>query len=73
MHITDATKPPYFGVRDNTGAVFNPDSCATTAVTRDAAGNLLTMTISDGTNSWKQTITRDANGDLATVSLWVRQ
>lgn len=73
MHIRDATEPPYFGVRDNTGTVFNPDSCAMTGATYDADGNLLTMTKSDGVNTWVMTYTWDANGNLATVSLWVRQ
>ncbi|MBB3772014.1 hypothetical protein FHS55_002623 [Angulomicrobium tetraedrale] len=61
------------GIVDSTGAVINPDSYATTAITRDANGNLLTQTISDGTNSWVQTITRDGDGYVATVSKWVRQ
>lgn len=60
------------GVKDSTGAIFWPDDCATSGVTRDAAGNLLTTTITDGTTSWRQTITRDAAGLLATVSRWVR-
>lgn len=61
------------GVVDSTGAVIYPDSYATSATTRDTAGNLLTMTITDGTTSWVQTITRDASGNLSAMSKWVRQ
>ncbi|GLK85673.1 hypothetical protein [Ancylobacter defluvii] len=60
-------------LKDSTGALFYPDDCAVTAVTRDASGNLLTQTISDGTTSWVQTITRDANGNMSALSKWERQ
>jgi len=64
---------PSGGVKDSTGAVIYPDSMRTSAVTRDASGNLLTMTKTDGTNTWVYTITRDANGYFASDTLWVRQ
>ena len=60
-------------IKDSTGALFYPDDCAVTAVTRDTAGNLLTTTISDGTTSWVQTITRDASGNMSALSKWERQ
>jgi hypothetical protein len=61
------------GVLDATGTIIFPESMAITAVTRDAVGNLLTMTRSDGANSWVQTITRDAGGNISTKSRWVKQ
>lgn len=61
------------GVQDSTGAWIYPDSLRTSAVTRDANRNLLTETKTDGTNTWVYTITRDANGDFASDTLWVRQ
>lgn len=62
------------GVMDNTGELIYPDSMPTTDVTRDAAGNLLTMTKSNGENTWVYTITRDANGNFASDGDgWVRQ
>lgn len=61
------------GVADSTGAIIYPDSYAISDVTRDASGNLLTETRTDGTTSWVRTITRDANGNLSTMSKWVRQ
>ncbi|MDQ0510867.1 hypothetical protein [Ancylobacter amanitiformis] len=44
-----------------------------TSYTRDANGNVLTVSKTDGINTWVQTVTRDANGNVLTVSAWVRQ
>lgn len=65
---------PYtrMAVLDSTGQVFYPDDCATSEVTRDSAGNLLSTTLTDGVTSWRQTITRDSAGNLSTSSKWVR-
>jgi len=71
--VSDTAGTARVGVLDSTGAMIFPDSYATTAVTRDASGNLLTQTVTDGADEWVQTITRDGNGNLSTVSAWVRQ
>jgi len=71
--LSDTAGASRAGVLDSTGEQFFPDSCATTGITRDVNGNVLTRTISDGSHSWVQTITRDANGSVVTVSRWVRQ
>ena len=59
------------GSVDSDGGLI-PANYAISAVTRDASGNLLTQTITDGADSWMQTITRDVDGNLATMSQWVR-
>ncbi|QIB34734.1 hypothetical protein [Ancylobacter pratisalsi] len=73
MRVSDTAGAARIGVLDDTGVMIYPDSYAVTAVTRDPAYNLLTTTISDGSTTWVQTITRDAAGNFATVSRWVRQ
>ncbi|QIB32627.1 hypothetical protein [Ancylobacter pratisalsi] len=73
MRVSDTAGSARIGVLDDTGVMIYPDSYEVTAVTRDPAGNLLTKTISDGSTTWVQTVTRDASGNFSTVSRWVRQ
>lgn len=62
-----------FGVVDSTGNIIFPDSMSQTAATYNTDNLPLTITISDGTNTWVKTFTWDTNGNSITKSKWVKQ
>lgn len=58
-------------VRDSAGDYFSPESCIS-SYAYDSSGNLITETVTDGTNSWVQTYTY-TSGQLTGISKWVKQ
>lgn len=71
--VSDTAGAARLGVLDDTGAVIYPDSLPMTGATYDVDGNPLTMTKTDGTDSWVMTFTWDGSGNLLTQSVWERQ
>lgn len=63
--------PPVNDTVDSEGNAIAPDSMAQT-LGYNGAGKLATITATDGTNSWVQTLTYTA-GRLSSVSQWVKQ
>jgi hypothetical protein len=57
---------------DGSALPANFDSLASNTSDRDGSGNLLSESRTDGTNTWTQTYTRDANGDITATSAWVK-
>jgi len=58
-------------VKDSIGDYFNPESCSK-VYGRDAGGNIVTETATDGAHSWVKSYTWVA-GVLTAESKWVRQ
>ena len=58
-------------VTDSTGSYVAIDSLPKT-YGRDGSGNVMTVTATDGTNTWVKTYTRDGSGNVTAESRWVK-
>ena len=63
-------EPALTVVADSRGDAITPDSMAQT-LGYDGSGNLTTVTVTDGTSTWVQTLTYTGS-NLTGVSTWVK-
>lgn len=62
----------YIGlIYDSAGQLISPDSMAKT-VTSDSQGRVISVSVTDGTNTWVQTIAYPSS-TVTTISQWVKQ